>query len=985
MPSLTEMSLRNPVALLPADAPSTVAAKQMTASFQEAGSENILIALLADDKGLNKADEQVYRNLVDRLHRDTRDVLMLQDFLSSPPLREVLQSKDGKAWILPIGLAGELGTPKSYEAYTRVADIVNFAVKEGAPGSNLTANLTGPAATVADLTDAGAKDRLPIELAIAVGLLVILLLIYRNPVTMMLPLITIGASLMIAQGGIAAISLATGLPISNLSIVLLSAMIAGAGTDYAVFLISRYHDYVRRGMESDAAIKRSMASVGKVITASAATVGVTFLGMGFAKLGLFSKAGPALAVGIGIALLAALTLLPAIVVLIGRRGWIKPRIERTDVFWRTMGIRIVRRPRAHLVASVVILLALASCATLLRYNYDDRKLLSSSERSSVGYANLDKHFSVNQTIPEYLFLQSPNDLRTPRALADLEQMAQRVSQLPGVTMVRGVTRPTGESLEQARATYQAGQVGNQLSGASDQIAGRTNDLNRLASGADQIADNLSDVRGQIKQAVGNVGSLVEALTYIQSQFGGNHAFGELDKAAKMVASFKSYGATLRMYFGGLGENFSWLDDVVAALDTSPLCNNSQACGAARGEFHRLQAARDEGALDGLANMGRQLESTGSSDQLSTTIDRLGQSFDTVVKSLRGLGFDNPKGAKSRLVSVQKGANDLASASRQVADGVQLMVNETKRMGYGLSQASDFLMAMGHDASQPSMAGFNIPTQVLNSEDFKRIAQAFISPDGHSVRYFIQTEFNPFSTQAMDQVNEIVKTANGALPNTTLADAKVAVSGYPVTLRDTRDYYERDIRLIAAVTVIVVLLILMLLLRAVVAPLYLVGSVILSFLSAVGIGVLVFQVLLGQQLHWSVPGFAFVVLVAVGADYNMLLASRLRDEAGHGFRYGVIRTVRSTGGVITAAGLIFTASMAGLLFSSIGTVVQAGFVIGVGIMLDTFVVRTITVPAIATLFGHRSWWPSKPWLTNGAREEDSGGSGPAERQSVFDKV
>ena len=89
---------------------------------------------------------------------------------------------------------------------------MKFAGEGRCPGSNLTADLTGPAATVADLTDAGAKDRLPIELAIAVGLLVILLIIYRNPVTMMLPLITIGASLMIAQGGIAAISLATGCP-----------------------------------------------------------------------------------------------------------------------------------------------------------------------------------------------------------------------------------------------------------------------------------------------------------------------------------------------------------------------------------------------------------------------------------------------------------------------------------------------------------------------------------------------------------------------------------------------------------------------------------------------------------------------------------------------------------------------------------------------------------------------------------------------------
>ncbi|MBR7513009.1 MMPL family transporter, partial [Mycobacterium tuberculosis] len=90
-------------------------------------------------------------------------------------------------------------------------------------------------------------------------------------------------------------------------------------------------------------------------------------------------------------------------------------------------------------------------------------------------------------------------------------------------------------------------------------------------------------------------------------------------------------------------------------------------------------------------------------------------------------------------------------------------------------------------------------------------------------------------------------------------------------------------------------------------------------------------------HWSVPPLAFVVLVAVGADSNMLLVSRMREESGHSMRYGIIRTLGSTGGVITAAGLIFAASMCGLLFSSISTVVQGGFVIGVGILLDTFLV------------------------------------------------
>ena len=169
------------------------------------------------------------------------------------------------------------------------------------------------------------------------------------------------------------------------------------------------------------------------------------------------------------------------------------------------------------------------------------------------------------------------------------------------------------------------------------------------------------------------------------------------------------------------------------------------------------------------------------------------------------------------------------------------------------------------------------------------------------------------------------------------------------------------------TIIVVLLILTALLRAIVAPLYLVGSVILSYLSAVGIGVLLFQVILRQELHWSVPGLAFVVLVAVGADYNMLLASRLREESPFGVRTGVIRTVRSTGGVITAAGLIFAASMFGLLFSSIGAVVLSGFVIGVGILVDTFVVRTITVPAIAALLGRAGWWPARPWEQRPAEE------------------
>lgn len=960
-PSLTEMAQRHPVAVLPSDAPSVTSAAQMGAAFDKGGSENMLTVLLADQQGLGTTDDQTYRALIERIKADTADVLTWQDFHANPVLQEVLTSADGTAWILPIQLAGELGTPQAHAAYLRVADIVSQTVS----GTTLTANVTGPAATVADLTAAGARDRAAIELSIGVLLLIFLAVIYRNPITMMLPLITIGVALVTAQAVVAQVSRISGMAVSNQAIVLLSALIAGVGTDYVVFLVSRYHDYVR--LTADAvqdkrlAVEQALNSIGKVIAASAATVAVTLLGMGFAKLGVFATVGPVLAIGIAVAFLAAITLLPAVLAVVGPLGWVAPRKELTARVWRRLGVRIVRRPKVYLVASLALLLALGSCASLIRFNYDDRKQLPGSASSSVGYAALDRHFPVNQIIPEYLLVQSPRDLRTPWALADMEQMAQRISQIPGVAAVRGVTRPGGESLEEARATYQAGEVGYQLGGAAGLITQRRGDLNQLAAGSQQLAAGLEEFRNRVGQSVGSLRSLVDALAIVQNQFGGATTFGQIDQASRLVDGIRALGSALEVNFAGLATSFDWIDPVTEALDASPICDANPICATARNEFHKLQNARATGALNEIVTASRQLQSTKSTQTLSATVSGITGSLQSAAQSLHALGLDNPNKARSRIIEMQNSTNDLAGAGRQVADGVQELVHQTKELGLGLDTASSFLVAMGHDAWRPSMAGFNVPEQVLGNQDFKELAKVFVSADGHSVRYLIQTNEDPFSPKAMDQVNVILATAQAAQPNTELSDATMSMSGYPVTLRDIRDYYHRDIRLIVALTTLVVLLILTMLLRSVVAPIYLVGSVIVSYLSAIGLGVLVFQVMLGQQLHWSVPGLAFVVLVAVGADYNMLLASRLRDEAPLGVRTSVIRTVRSTGAVITAAGVIFASAMFGLLFASVGAVVQGGFVIGAGILVDTFVVRSITVPAAAAVLGRANWWPARPWL------------------------
>src|ERR1700744_3044646 len=548
-PSLNEMSERHPLSILPSDAPSNVTARKMTEAFHESGSEDLLLVVLTDDKGLSPADEATYRTLADTLRKDTRNVVMLQDFISTPPLKSIVTSKDNKAWVLPVGVAGELGTPRSYEAFNQITDVVKHTVA----GSSLTANLTGPAGTVADLTVAGQQDRMPIELAIGVLVLIVLLIVYRSAITMLLPLVSIGLSLVIAQ-----------------------AVVAGYS-----FLTSRYHDYLRLGETHETALKKALFSIGKVIAASASTVGITFLVISFARMGIFQTVGIASAIGVGVAFLAAVPLLPAIIALAGRRGWVKPRRELTAPFWRRSGIRIVRRPRLHLVASLLVLALLASCAGLVRYNYDDRKALGASAPSSLGYTALDHHFPVNQSIPEYIFIQSPRDLRNPQALADLEQMADRVSQLPNVAAISGITRPTGNVPEQFRATYQAGAIGTFLAGGSTLINDHTNDLNQLSTGSSTLADKLDEVRGQVGELAASVQELENTFKSTRDQYSGDTLVHEVDIAAQLVDHVNALSNTMGWNYTTGKNMFDWIGPVLTALRGNPVCDVDESCSNTR--------------------------------------------------------------------------------------------------------------------------------------------------------------------------------------------------------------------------------------------------------------------------------------------------------------------------------------------------------------------------------------------------------------------
>ena len=209
------------------------------------------------------------------------------------------------------------------------------------------------------------------------------------------------------------------------------------------------------------------------------------------------------------------------------------------------------------------------------------------------------------------------------------------------------------------------------------------------------------------------------------------------------------------------------------------------------------------------------------------------------------------------------------------------------------------------------------------------------------------------------------------------DPEALVGGVTATALDTNTTAQRDLVIIIPVVLVVILFILMLLLRSILAPLLLVLSVVLSYAAAMGVSAFVFNNILGfPGADATVPLFGFVFLVALGVDYNIFLMSRVREESlKHGTRPGILRGLGVTGGVITSAGVVLAATFAALGVIPIMFLVQLAFIVAFGVLLDTVLVRSLLVPALAYDIGPRIWWPGKlgrPEL-DAAIQRETGGS------------
>ncbi|MCW3014595.1 MAG: hypothetical protein JWO02_1687 [Solirubrobacterales bacterium] len=227
---------------------------------------------------------------------------------------------------------------------------------------------------------------------------------------------------------------------------------------------------------------------------------------------------------------------------------------------------------------------------------------------------------------------------------------------------------------------------------------------------------------------------------------------------------------------------------------------------------------------------------------------------------------------------------------------------------------------------------------------------FRGKDGVLLAAFLERD--PYSTQAFDVIPAIRSAARSAEPN-------ALVGGPTAVEKDLRDAGADDTLLLIPLTLLIVFLILLALLRAVTATLLLMGTVLLSFGAALGVASIVFDVGFGfPGADPSFPLFAFIFLVALGVDYNIFLMARVREEtARYGTREGMLRGLAVTGGVITSAGIVLAGTFAVLAVLPLVFLTEIGFTIAFGVLLDTFIVRSILVPALVFDVGPRVWWPN----------------------------
>ena len=754
--------------------------------------------------------------------------------------------------------------------------------------------VTGGSALAADQQIAGDRSVQIIEIVTFVVIISMLLLVYRSIVTVLIVLVMVFLGLSAARGAVAFLGYHELIGLSTFATNLLVTLAIAAATDYAIFLVGRYQEARTIGEDRESAFYTMFRGTAHVVLGSGMTIaGATFC-LSFTRLPYFQSLGVPLAVGMVVGVFVALTLGPAVITVASRFGLLEPKRAMRIRGWRRLGAAIVRWPGAILLATVA--LSLIGLLTLPGYrpNYNDRNYLPQDLPANEGFAAAERHFPAARMNPELLLVESDHDLRNAADFLVIDKIAKAVFRVPGIGRVQAITRPSGKPIEFSTIPAQMS------------LSGAMQDMNRKYT-----QDLTANMMVQADEMQTSIDTMTRMIALMEEMSATTHSMvGKTADMAVDIAELRDHIADFDDFFRPLRNYLYW----------EPHCFNIPVCWSMRSLFD---------SLDGVDTM---------TDQFQRLVPDL-QQLDALMPQLVALLPAN--------IETMKTMREMMLSMHSTQAGMQ---DQQAAMSENQSAMGDAFNDAWNDDT------FYLPPDIFDNEEFKRGMESFISPNGHAVRFIINHESDPLSADGIERIDAIKLAAKEAIKGTPLEGSKIYVGGTASVYKDMEEGNSWDL-LIAGISALALIFIIMLLItRSLVAAAVIVGTVVLSLGASFGLSVLVWQHVLGIDLHFMVMAMAVIILLAVGADYNLLLVARLKEEIHAGINTGIIRAMGGTGSVVTAAGLVFAFTMMSMSVAALTIVAQIGSTIGLGLLFDTLVIRAFMTPSIAALMGKWFWWP-----------------------------
>lgn len=877
--------------MVPHYAPSQRSLLHIGEKFHESNSTNLTMVVFEANRPLGDSDHLYYDDLMRRLQRDTKHVQYVMDLWGKPFTAAGAQSVDGRCTYVLLRLAGDIGQIQANQSVDAVRDII----KNDTPPPGLKVYVSGAAPLASDTLSIANASLNNVTIVTIILIVVMLLLVYRTPSTQLVPLLGVLIEMLVAKGITSTLGHLGYIELSSFAVNIVIALTLGAGTDYGIFLMGRYHEARQAGESREDSFYIAYRGVAPIIIGSGLTIAGACYCLTFARLNYFHTMGPAVAITMLFTIAAAMTLGPALLTVGSLFGMFDPRTDSKGRLYRRIGASVVRWPVPILVASSAIVMVGAIFVPTYRQNYDDRQYQPRNAPANLGFQAADRHFPKSKLFSEMLMIETDHDMRNSADFISLDRVAKALIRLHGVAMVQGMTRPLGRALEHASIPYL---FTTQGSGNGQQLP-----FNR---------EQNSNTDAQAEIQAHSVAVLRKEIGFFQK------VSDELHQTVLTVED-------LQRVSDEMNEEVSNLDDFFRPIKSyfywEKHCFDIPLCWA----FRSLWDTIDH--IDHLAE---------DINQARISLTEVDKAFPQIIAQLKATA-DDTEALQLKLVN-SYGSADLQSIQTD--------------------QTYDDLINVGNDFDRSrSDDYFYIPHEGFDNDDVKTGMKLMMSPDGKAARFIVTHEGDAMGPEGVEHVEQFPEAIKTILKETLLAGARIYIGGSGSNDKDIKQYAMSDLLIAAIAAFVLIFLIMLFITRSLVAALVIPGTVAFSYAGAFGLSILFWQHLIGLHLHWLVLPLTFIILVAVGSDYNLLLINRVKEELHGGIHTGLIRALGSTGGVVTLAGLVFAFTMLAMLTSELRTIGQVGSTVCIGLLLDTLIVRSFVVPSILRILGPWFWWPT----------------------------